>query len=59
MCIRDRSERERAMFQAVLLNKYGKVYEKLRMGIKEREKLELALISQPEVEAEELSLIHI
>ena len=48
-----RSERERAMFQAVLLNKYGKVYEKLRMGIKEREKLELALISQPEVEAEE------
>lgn len=48
-----RNDTEKAMFDVLLMNRYGKALEKIRMQVKEREKLELALISAPEVKAEE------
>lgn len=44
---------DKTFYSAMLLNKYGKPCEKIRMNIREREKLELALISEQDVENEE------
>lgn len=48
-----KSDMEKGWFDVILLNKYGRAYDKIHMNIKEREKLELALISETGVTAKE------
>ena len=48
------NDENKGMFDLILRNKQGKVYDKRQMNTKEREKLELALISEPSVQANEL-----
>ena len=48
------SESEKNIFDILLKNRYGRTYEKRYLNASEREKLELALISEPSVQAKEL-----
>lgn len=43
-----------SIYNILLFNKHDRIYERLRLNIKEREKLELALISENSVTVEEL-----
>lgn len=48
------NDKDKTKFDVILKNRYGKACEKRQLNVKEREKLEIALISEPSVQAKEL-----